>query len=752
MLRTTICCLGFLGCWSLALAADQENTQTTAEKTSADTSTPTSGFEGWQGLRVISQEGMANRLLAADLNGDGHEQLIVVNTRQSRLEFYRWLSPDQRKPGAAPDADRPNELPLAADWSRTELPLDDLPLDVVVQDLDADNHPELIILGAPGNKLSAYKQESTDQWKKWESWELLPGSLAGRTPLLVRKLPNDKWELLASMEGGVQTLLLAHGSRPAWLSPREGHGRFDWSLVDVDGDGDLDLLEWSSQPLQSIRWYECREGALLPAQVAFDQQISGFSLLPRAGSPAELLLLGGTQEGLFRRQTLGRGAEHELGRRDSLPIAGGESALWCGLVLDGRPALVSVDAGQPRFRVQGLGEQGWLGEQTFPSIGDVKALAAPQSQAGTLLLWGKDAGDLHVSRWQEGRLSYPMLFNPVDSPDAKKILRLDTAGGVVWWVQRVGADLDLFVWDAGQPEPVRTHFAGIGTSVEGVSWLGGQRLLLKEEYANGAKLAWLENDELKTSEPAHLAKVEMTEFGLVGVGENGAMPGATSADLRPVRFTEGVMQWLGPDLQPTDQIMLSEGQRMASYVPLAAGEAWALEQGGQYLHRLKPDEAKIPRVTDSVKINGGLAIRNDPALGLMVIEQDRITRVSRGSPWELKLIESLDGRIGRPSGVKEATIHRLLTTDVDGDNALDVVLCDDIRHQLTVLSRTEQGLKPLISWPVFEDRTYPYGGVEGSQVSEPRWVVGFDADGDSRQDLALVCHDRLLIYIAKETP
>ena len=80
------------------------------------------------------------------------------------------------------------------------------------------------------------------------------------------------------------------------------------------------------------------------------------------------------------------------------------------------------------------------------------------------------------------------------------------------------------------------------------------------------------------------------------------------------------------------------------------------------------------------------------------------------------------------------------------------MLCDDRRHQLTVLVRGDRELKPLVSWQVFEDKTYPYGDEKDAQIAEPRVVVGLDADGDSRRDLALLCHDRLVIYLARELP
>lgn len=698
-------------------------------------------LSGWQGMRVINQEGLPQRMLAADLFGEGRDQLIVVNTRLSRLDFYRWLPADQRDQPAAADADRPNELPLAPEWKKTELVLDELPLDLVVQDLNGDKQPELIVLTSPSNKIVSYQRDAPDKWRKSTTWDLLPGAPNGRPLLLARPLPDAKYELMVSCDQGIQTLRLEAGSRPAWLSPREQHGRFAWRLVDMDGDGDLDLVEWTALARQTLRWYEARDARLLPAQPVFDQSVQAVEVLSVPSKPAELLLLGGMQEGLLRRYTLARGAEAELGRRESLPIAGGAAAVWCGLALGDRPALVALEKDQPRLRVQALGDVGWQVEQSFPTIGNVRAIAAPQAKPGTLLLWTKDGSDLYASQWEAGRLTYPKPMP--QSPEAKerRILALETVGTTTWWAQRAGNDVDLYAWQPGQAEAARTRFEGLGAKVEQVVWLGGQGLLFKDQYGKGLKLARIRDGKTVVSEPAHLAK-ELGEYRLYARG----------AELKPGRLAEGVVQWLDDDAQPVDQIMLSEGQRLAAFVPLADGQAWALESGGGFLHRLKPDAAGILRESESTRLHGGLNLIQDPLLGLMLVDQDRVMRLSRGQPWELKLIDSLDSRVGRPSGVKEATIHRVMATDVTGDGIDDVVISDDHRHQLTVLARTEEGLKPLLSWPVFEDKTYPYGGVEGSLVPEPRVVLGLNADGDGHRDLALLCHDRLLLYLARETP
>lgn len=713
-------------------------------------STSAAPFQGWAEMRIIQQDGAPERMIAADLGGDGREELIVVNARQTRLDIYRWLPKGERKPAAAADPDRPNELPLAPDWVRGELALDEVPLDVIAHDLDGDRLSELLVLTSPSHKVVAYQKQkgatsdSATAWKRFLSWDLLTSGLSGqqRNFMLLRWRGGDKHELLVSCEQGIQQLALEKSARPTWLSPRESRGRLDWRLADLDGDADEDLIEWSSQARQAIRWYECdAQHKLLPAQTLHELGVEGFDVLRRRGASGELLLLGGTQVGLVRRYQLTRGETGELGRYDALPMSAGPKAAWCGMQLDQQRAIVALDTAQPRLRVHTLNEQGWGPEQTFPTLGGVRALAAPVALSGTLLLWIKDAADLQRCRWEHGRLSYPQPSPQSADVADRRILALDTIGSTVWWVQRVGAHLDLYVWRKEDKQPQLRRFADVGAKSDKVVWLGDDRLLVQQAYSTATKLVRWHAEKASISEPAHLAKADLGEFVLVSEGPK----------LRSARLTEGVLQWLGDDLHATDQIMLGDGQKLASYVPLDQGEAWALEQGGAFIHRLKPDASGVARVVDSLKPPQGSALRVDPVLGVLLIDQDRLLRLSRGAPWELKLIDSLDGRAGRPSGLRENTIHHLFALDVLGDATDEVVLADYRRHQLTLVERTADGLTSLASWPVFDDSKYPYGDEAGPRlVEEPRRVISFNADGDAVRDVAMLCHDRLLIYVARE--
>ena len=94
---------------------------------------------------MIEQQGRPAILRRGDLDGDGREELIVVNTRHSRLDIYRWLPADERQPPDPPEKDRPNDLPMAPDFKHSEIHLENLPQDVVICDLDTDGKTELVI-------------------------------------------------------------------------------------------------------------------------------------------------------------------------------------------------------------------------------------------------------------------------------------------------------------------------------------------------------------------------------------------------------------------------------------------------------------------------------------------------------------------------------------------------------------------------------------------------------------------------------
>lgn len=700
-------------------------------------------FPGWPVMHVIKQEGMPRQTRVADLNQDGRAELVVVNTRQSRLEVYRWLPPDQRKAPGKPDPDRPNELPMTPQFEREEIALERLPLDVLVANLDDDKALELIVLERPPLRVAVYDQDDKGDYHSTRTWDLLEGSPSGPDQLMKwHKTKGQQPTLLISFSEGIQQLVLAKNERASWVEPREKKGRVDWWQTDLDGDGDIDLVEFTRIKDQTVRWYEAQNGQMLPAAALTDLQADVVEVIEGKAGP-QILLLGGLQDGVLKRFALGTSEPKPLGHATPLPIAGADSAAWTGAMLGDRKALVVIDSDQPRAIVHWLTDKGWQAGPSFPMVSNITAIVAPAAKPGTLLLWTKDGTDLYECRWENGRLTYPRPRPSLDPKvEDRAILALDTVGQTTWWAQRVDDGLGLYLWKPDADEPIRIVYLQTGKKIDRVQWLGGDRMLLLEKFARSPKLVMRDAESTVISEPAHLKKAKLEEFKLIG---NGDKP-------RLCRMTDGVLQWLDDDLQPTDQVMLPDGLRLVDYLARKDGSALALDSSGHKIHQLKADEAGVMRVAQSFDITGGMKLANDNILGLLVVDREHLVSLRDGKSHKLELVDSIDSRVGRPSGVREATIHRMFITDVTGDGQDEIVLTDDRRHQLTVLQPTADGMEALVSWPVYEDKTYPYGhGVSGDLVREPRQVQGLDFENDGKQDLILLSHDRLLIYLgAKE--
>ncbi len=704
-------------------------------------------FHGWRDMRIIREKSMPDRAIVTDINQDDRDDVVLVDTGQSRLLVYRWVPEAERKKPGPPDPDEPNQIPMAPEFVRETIDFEDLPYDVIVHDLDGKGGPELIVLMGPRMKVVVFhrtKSAGGDEpaWTAKSTWELKECSLgAPARKMLLRKRGKQRYELLIACEKGIQQLALEKDAKADWKSPKEDAPRRAWWLMDLDGDGDEDLITYVGRAGETIRWHEDVNGRLAPSQAISDETVMDIAVLKRAKGAGHVAMLCQVPRGVLRSFAMGKGDASPVGLRRVLPIGGAES--WTGIRLGKHKALAYVDPGQPRVLIHVLGANGWEAEQSFPIISDVEQIAAPAGAPGVLLLWSRDAPDLHISRWEKGRLSYPTVWEKSQEVDDRKILSLDSAGGTVWWMQKVGPDLDLYIWEHDAKEPRQVRFEGIGAEADRARWIGGERLLVMEKYARDAKLAVRGEEGVVVTEPAHLKKIALDEFVLIGRGEK----------RRLARVADGVLQWLDGDLHPTDQVMLPDGARLSQFVPFDENVAWAMEQGGQRLYRLEPDKAGIYRVEETVRLeSGGGALMQDAVLGTLIAGSGHVTQVMPGRPRELQLESSLETQTERQTRLDETKIGRFFTTDVTGDGVDDILLVDDSRHYLTLVERKGDALLRRFAWQVFEDSSYPYGGGDyawGREEvrMEPRDIVALDVDGDEKQDLLLLCHGRLLFYL-----
>jgi hypothetical protein len=395
----------------------------------------------------------------ADLDDDGDLDLLVGEER-GRV----WLFRNQGVP-SAPDWQFETAAYAGVDTGWWAYP--------ALADVTGDGAPDLFV-GSGEGKVAIYYNDGTPAEPLWPS---LPDSLLetgiGAAPALAHLDADDDLDLLVGHEGGALELFRNTGTptAPAWTHEtgsyggisEPGHG-LQPSLVDLDGDDDLDLLIGRTGDLV---WYRNNGPPSGPIWTREQDGYMGFggssAVSPSTGDwddDADLDLITGEHWGvlrLFRNE--GPPTWPEMGLRLPLDLAGDTApalADWDG---DGDPDLL---LGQVHGDVHAYTNAGTAAEPDWQPGGITLSLPSPDHPHAFPTLADVDGDgdhDLFVGQggWQGpgagGNIHY---YRNDGTPSAASwisvtgsFLGLDVGG----WSTPVFADingdgdLDLFVGD-----------------------------------------------------------------------------------------------------------------------------------------------------------------------------------------------------------------------------------------------------------------------------------------------------------------
>jgi hypothetical protein len=695
-------------------------------------------FPGWQGLRVVAAEGSARHMLPVRLGPGEGRALLLVNTRQSRLEFYHHIG-RPAEPLERATFEDPNFLPMAEDFRRVLLPLSRLPLRATVHDFDGDGVDEILYIQGDPRRLILLRREG-ETWKPERSWDIAESDLTTPEPILVRP-GRDHTRIFLSFKDGIQIVTLGAEAEEAvrWMQPREREvSRNRWWLVDLDEDGDLDLLEGTDSTTAPVRWYEAEGDRLRPAvNISEDINKTNIARLVRTPEGPRFVFLGANQNNTLSLYGLGEGEASPLGRRNLLPLVRTQPDRWASLVLDGAPAVVEGGHDKPVLHLHRKVDGFWTYAQTFPFLGEVEAIRAVRDPANRLLLRVKDEGRIYESHWEDGRFTFPRPHGGSLPEGADwKILAFQQTGPDTWWITRRGDDLVLSVLSPSESAPRETVFAGVTGDYERATWLGGDSLLLLRRFAKTASLC-RRGEEAATLSPTRL-----------GAGELDAIIARADALYLP---KDGIVQILAPDLQVTDQIMLEGDARIRAFAPLGPGLAYALEDDGRHLHRLEADASGIYRTAWREPVPFALGVLEDPVLGLTLVGDNHLNQPSPGASRQLVQHARFDPNESSHRAREELQLSTLFVIDLDGDGYDEVAAPDYAARTVVVYRPSADGFEEVISWKVFDDDKYPYGrNPNRANNLNPYQMLAFDLDRDEVQDLILASHDRLLFYLARD--
>jgi len=745
---------------------------------SAETNKP---FFGFSGPETYPIDNFITQLRAADVDGDGLTDLIVVNNSRSKITllYNQTGKTNVAAKGRASIKRELNELPPDARFRIDSIASEKRIAGLVVTDLNGDERPDVAYYGEPKELVVQYNQ-GTNGWSSLKRWPIEDGQLT----------PNAL--AFGDLNGDKRTDLVLLGENSIyWLAQNADHSLAEpekiayagavksVQVLDIDGDGreDLLLVNWESPnpfrfrlqnaagqlgpeihftlpPIRSY-WPDDLDGdrkteIMTIAMNSGRAQISNFIRKPSAS------LVGSFQEGQFYVLPLNKTTKAKRGMA------------WADLNGDQLPDLIVAEPDNGQLTVYLQETDGSLSQaKTFPTFTGVSELAAIPASKETpaeIYLMSPDERQVGVTRFdKQGRVPFPTTIPMEGKPLAMTIGPLQSKAKPTL---AVILDQD------------------------------GKRVLYTRNADGQSKTQKL-NDNFK-SNPASMALLDVNHDGLMDL-----------IILIPYEKIKILLQAAGKDFDEQD-IAPPGGSVEQPWLSAADvdgdGKAELLLAQKNFLRAvvLKADSKddtnktwsfsvkdQINGAAGNSRIVGAASLRNGTnaitSLFLLDAEKKSLTLCERDTNGVWQVVRNLllpftefnaltpvalgskdlnsigfmglnaagwmalsgqtwdfDELDGYETPIKDGQLHDIVSGDLNQDKRKDLVFLETAKNHLDlVIFDQSRKLVPATRWQIFEERTFR--GRRGDQP-EPREALIVDITGDGKNDLVVVVHDRILAY------
>jgi len=737
---------------------------------------------GFLGPEIFPIDNLISQLRAADIDGDGLTDLIVVNNARSRINIlYNQTGKTNVAPARKVKRDL-NELPPDARFRIESIASEKTISALAVADLNGDSRPDIAYFGVPKELLVQYNQKE-GSWSTPRRWTMDDG-LLDPNALANGDLNGDGREDLVMLAENVIYFLAQKPdgtlAEPEKI-PYSGNVKAV-QILDIDGDArsDLMLVNWehaypfrfrlqgpSGQlgpefhfPLTPIRsyWMDDLDGdrkteVITIAAKSGRAQVSHFA--KRKADPINTTFLQGQFNILpFIKTTKSRrGITWADINRDSLSDL---------LVAEPDSGQLSVFLQQPNGSLSSA--------RTFPTFTGVAEIAVCDWDGdGTpeIFLLSIDERQIGVSRLdQTGRIPFPNILPLEGRPLAMAVGQL---------YQREQPVLTAIVDIDGKRELQVRHANG-----------SAKRQKLSESFkANPTSLVIHDinqdnRKDLVVLIPYEKMKVllqtddgQFEEHDVAPPGGSSEQPWVSTADvdgdgfdellLAQKNFVRAVVLQQDPSLKgstnrPSHTFRVKEQINGVSSSSRIIGAAQLKTQTNNvaYLFLLDADRRALTlcsrnstAVWQTVR-NIELPVSDFTAISTIALAATNANTVTCfglntaawlplfGDVWELTRLDDYE------TPIKDGYLHDVTSGDLDHDGRKDLVFLETAKNHLDIVTyEPPHRLVPANRWQVFEERTFK---GRRPDIPEPREAVVVDLTGDGRNDLAILVHDRVLVY------
>src|SRR5438128_4032798 len=204
---------------------------------------------GFTGPEIFPIDNQIGHLRAADLDGDGLQDLVVVNNSRSKINLlYNQTGKTNQAEAKTPVKRELNQLPPDARFRIDSIASEKRISSLVVADLNGDGRPDIAYYGEPKELVVQFNQ-GTNGWSGPKRWPVDDGLLDANA-LASGDLNGDgRTDLLLLGENYIYLLVQTtnHTLAEPEKIPYSGTVKAV-QVLDIDGDGreDLLLVNWDS--------------------------------------------------------------------------------------------------------------------------------------------------------------------------------------------------------------------------------------------------------------------------------------------------------------------------------------------------------------------------------------------------------------------------------------------------------------------------------------------------------------------------
>ena len=724
---------------------------------------------GFLGPEIFPVGRGIDNLCQADLDGDGRRDLVLVNNPRSKITLL-YNRPGEKP--TTPTEDAANALPPDARFRIESIPSEKRISSLVVADLNGDKKPDLAYYGEPKELLVQFREAKG--WGTPKRWTLRDGQLSANA-LGTGDLNGDgRTDLLLLGESKLYVLYQdAKGAlgKPVSLPLADSVKAFQ--VVDLDGDrrSDLALMNWQSTVPFRFR-LQGKDGQLGPelqfrmpklrsfhaedldadgrAELISIAQQSGRVTVHHLATHAPEALAGELKRGQLELLSLPKTAKNKRGRA------------WADVDGDGRTDLIYADPEGSQLVLQTQTERGtFASPRRFPCLSGITQIAVADWNGDgrpEIFVLSADEKQAGMTRLEKnGRMPFP---EPIDT-DEHRPLAL-----AVGQLAPGNKPVLALVVEKDGARQLQMHQPGVPMATQRLN---------KDYKANPSIVAFHDMDQDGRNDLLLLAPFEKIKV-LVNRADNDfeevdvAPPGGTldkpilnTADvdgdgkaelllaqrnfLRAVKLEKQNDTWR---LRVNDQINgAGTDSRLRTAVALPAGGGKTalllLDTARKELTVCERDRTGVWQPTQHLPLpTVDFADAQPISIGSKTANALAFTGVNQaawlaftGSTWKL------EERAHYETPLKDAELRDVVCGDLTGNGRKDFVFLETAKNHLDLAAWDAPGkVLPAIRWRVFEQRSFRGlgGGVE------PREAVIADFDGDGRNDLAVLVHDRVLLY------